>query len=72
MLMCHAALAAIEAKAVFDGTSSGPDLSEQQMMDCITADPSSGSDGCRRGYLGEYVCSKLSFNPLCSPVLLLC
>lgn len=52
MPMCYAALAAIEVKAIRDGTNPGPNLSEQQMIDCIAEEPYL-SLGCDGGYLGE-------------------
>ncbi|KAL4451876.1 hypothetical protein ABPG75_007538 [Micractinium tetrahymenae] len=48
-----AALGAMEAKAILDGTSKGPDLSEQQMVDCMTADPFYDSKGCEGGLIEE-------------------
>lgn len=56
--MC-AAVAAIEAKLVLDKTSQGRDLSEQQMIDCISVDPAYASQGCRGGYLGGHAFAEL-------------
>jgi C1A family cysteine protease len=45
-----AAIAAMESKALIDGTSTGPNLSEQQMVDCVNGNTGYYSQGCNGGY----------------------
>ncbi|KAL4457390.1 hypothetical protein ABPG75_012255 [Micractinium tetrahymenae] len=44
-----AAAAALESRARRDGTDPGPDLSEQQLIDCVTAEAGYSSYGCSGG-----------------------
>ncbi|KAL4421141.1 hypothetical protein ABPG77_000776 [Micractinium sp. CCAP 211/92] len=48
-----AALAAIEAKATYDGTYVLPNLSEQQFLDCLKPEQGYESQGCAGGYAEE-------------------
>ncbi len=52
-LPCPAALAAIEAKATYDGTYVLPNLSEQQFLDCLKPEQGYESQGCAGGYAGR-------------------
>lgn len=56
--LCHvrplpAALTTIEARSTLDGTISSPNLSEQQILDCLKNNQDYDSDGCSGGLLGE-------------------
>ncbi|KAL4436996.1 hypothetical protein ABPG75_004135 [Micractinium tetrahymenae] len=65
-----AALAAIEIKARRDGTEPGPDLSEQQMLDCLGPSCGYQSLGCRGGYLEDvfsYVSAERSARQVAYP-----
>ncbi|KAL4431183.1 hypothetical protein ABPG75_006439 [Micractinium tetrahymenae] len=44
------AIAAIESRALIEGTDKGPNLSEQQIVDCVTEAAGFRSQGCNGGY----------------------
>lgn len=49
----QAAAAALESRAMIDGVNVGPNLSEEQLLDCVNAGNGYRSRGCQGGLVGE-------------------
>lgn len=50
----QAALAAVESRAMIDRVDLGPNLSEEQLLDCVNAGGGYRSRGCQGGLAGEW------------------